>query len=947
MSDPRRPRPLSTALLGGLALNLLALSAAAAPQAVEKPQHTIFQPWHEPDVLGVKFRHGSGVRLRDGELTDLGSGALDPARPVLDALPVARWERTHHVGEDALEALRQRAESLSGRAMPDLNLHYRLFLAVGSDVAAAADALNALEVVEYAWPLAQPAPPPKGPDYAHLQTYLDFPSPGVGSRRLWPRPGGTGRRVKVVDIEYEFTLHPDLPNIPTLGPVAAPTVWGPDHAVAVLGMLFALPNDEGVTGIAYGADPYHGAAYTFMGYNVAAAITNAIAPPYGVGVIDQGDVLLLEQQMSGPNGPGQFVPIEWDFSVYQAIQSAVGMGIHVVEAAGNGGENLDDPIYDIGHRPFTPGFGSGAILVGAGMSTSTARMTFSTYGSRVDVQAWGQNVVTTGYGDLPGGYTGIFSGTSSASAMVAGIVAQLASTFEEGTQWPIAPATLLQILKQTGTAQVGGGGHIGPRPNLVAALTELQLWRTGDDDEWSSFYPMSTLVGREGAAMCYDSARARMVLFGGDDGSWSPNQETWAGVHIPGGVPDFDWQPLPYGPPGRKRAAMAYDAKRDRVVLFGGNSFGVDLGDTWEFDGKQNVWSLVATGGPAPRSGHAMAYDPLRQRVVLVGGDCGGCGGTYEWDGSSWVFFAGPTPRAGAGLVWDVDRSRMVLFGGRTSAWVELSETWERTSTTWSLVTLSGPSPRSFAGLAYDTSRRRTVLHGGAVESLLQLFGDTWEWNGLEWRQAPLTVYQPERAGHSMAYDQALGRVVAYGGRTYAQPYGYDLLLRERAGIRELGSPYCFGDGTGATCPCGASTSRFEGVGCLNSTGRGGKLRGMGQASLQVGSHPAATAILKGSGMPNMPALYLQGTLRIQGGSGVPFGAGLRCAGGAVVRLGVKMNVNGASQYPGPSDPPLHVRGAVTEPGIRLYQIWYRDPAGTCGSLGFNFSNAIQVVWGL
>ena len=44
-------------------------------------------------------------------------------------------------------------------------------------------------------------------------------------------------------------------------------------------------------------------------------------------------------------------------------------------------------------------------------------------------------------------------------------------------------------------------------------------------------------------------------------------------------------------PPERGNHAMAYDAERDRVVLFGGESLsgGADFGDTWEFDGTS--WS--------------------------------------------------------------------------------------------------------------------------------------------------------------------------------------------------------------------------------------------------------------------------------------------------------------------------------------------------------------------
>src|SRR5262245_54514259 len=67
-------------------------------------------------------------------------------------------------------------------------------------------------------------------------------------------------------------------------------------------------------------------------------------------------------------------------------------------------------------------------------------------------------------------------------------------------------------------------------------------------------------------------------------------------------------------------AAMAYDAARGRVVLFGGSfANGTYSADTWEYDGQ--AWRLrVTTNRPSGRGGHAMSYDAARGRVVLFGG---------------------------------------------------------------------------------------------------------------------------------------------------------------------------------------------------------------------------------------------------------------------------------------------------------------------------------------
>ena len=53
---------------------------------------------------------------------------------------------------------------------------------------------------------------------------------------------------------------------------------------------------------------------------------------------------------------------------------------------------------------------------------------------------------------------------------------------------------------------------------------------------------------------------------------------------------------------------MAYDAHRQRMVLFGGRNNSTSFNDTWEFDGTD--WTTIPTGhSPAAQSGLSMTYD--------------------------------------------------------------------------------------------------------------------------------------------------------------------------------------------------------------------------------------------------------------------------------------------------------------------------------------------------
>jgi hypothetical protein len=149
------------------------------------------------------------------------------------------------------------------------------------------------------------------------------------------------------------------------------------------------------------------------------------------------------------------------------------------------------------------------------------------------------------------------------------------------------------------------------------------------------------------------------------------------------------------------------------------------------------------------------------------------------------------------------------------------------------------------------------------------------------------------------------------------------------------GTPYCFGDGSGTACPCGNNGG--AGRGCASSVSPTGAILSVsGSASLA-----ADTLVVTGADMPNSSCLYFQGTTQIS----AAFGDGLRCAGGSVIRLGTKTNSAGTSSYPGPGDQPVSVRGAITSPGTRNYQVWYRNAAAFCTPSTFNLSNGVSVLW--
>jgi subtilisin family serine protease len=311
------------------------------------------------------------------------------------------------------------------------------------------------------------------PRYDHLQGYLAPAPEGIDAGAAWAR-GVRGAGVWFADIEGGWnTSHEDLPGdriaLVHGKPMTLPG-WR-EHGTAVLGEVVGIDNGKGVTGIAPDVDR---------------VITSSIGGSESADAIDAaaqqlraGDVLLIELQGYGPRG--KFVPVEYWDDELDAIKAATSRGVVVIEAAGNGNANLDDKVYrgkfDRRVRD------SGAIMVGAGGPpregfVDRARLDFSNYGSRVDAQGWGRRVATLDYGDLQRcddtahrHYTDAFSGTSSASPIVAGAAVLLESYAKRA----LTPFEVRRLLATEGSPQTGDTReHIGPRPDLAKVLNAIE-----------------------------------------------------------------------------------------------------------------------------------------------------------------------------------------------------------------------------------------------------------------------------------------------------------------------------------------------------------------------------------------------------------------------------------------------------------------------------------------
>ena len=112
------------------------------------------------------------------------------------------------------------------------------------------------------------------------------------------------------------------------------------------------------------------------------------------------------------------------------------------------------------------------------------------------------------------------------------------------------------------------------------------------------------------------------------------------------------------------------------------------------------------------------------------------------------------------GSCWDSQRDVLVAYGGELAG-VPVLTMREWNGASWTNLSPSPrPSPRSRPALAYDQARGEAVLFGGVPTPT----PETWTWNGSAWTQRTPTNQPSVRFGAAAAYDPLRQVVVLFGG---------------------------------------------------------------------------------------------------------------------------------------------------------------------------------------
>jgi len=233
--------------------------------------------------------------------------------------------------------------------------------------------------------------------------------------------------------------------------------------------------------------------------------------------------------------------------------------------------------------------------------------------------------------------------------------------------------------------------------------------------------------------VAYDEKRNVLVLYGGRPIALGKcNRETW----------EWDGQVWAQkdvqSPTACDHVKMVYDAATGESILFSGLDESENrVNETWSWNGEE--WKLLSTEGPESRGHFGFVYDPTHEQILLYGGYASTVTDEFwVWKDSTWqkINFPGPGQLSHFGMVYDTNANALYIFGGATSTSTFSSltnKTWVLKNGNWQeLRPANSPSRRGGPAMAYDPVRKRIVLYGGFDSSRKNL-GDTWEWDGQDW----------------------------------------------------------------------------------------------------------------------------------------------------------------------------------------------------------------------
>jgi hypothetical protein len=336
------------------------------------------------------------------------------------------------------------------------------------------------------------------------------------------------------------------------------------------------------------------------------------------------------------------------------------------------------------------------------------------------------------------------------------------------------------------------------------ALGDTWVW---NGHAWTEVQPLHHPPARYDAAIAYDPLHNDDVLFGGLNSSGQALGDTWVWN-------GSDWAEQMGQSPSPRFGASASASPSFHVPTVGQQA-GTDASTVGQQAGTDasTIGQQAGTDGSTDGSANDEPATTLADVIVFGGQSASGpLNDTWAWTGSSWVELSpenSPPARAWAMMAASLNPSGkddhaayhdapgasgdsgsalsiqdVILFGGQGSSGTDLADTWVFNGENWverhpdhspsarvqaAAASFPGslPAKRGNHGSHDDPGAIKPgiVVYGGHTTSG-DVLGDTWVYDGEDWRQLTSAGGPPAGLeGASASIDASLDQVVMVGGR--------------------------------------------------------------------------------------------------------------------------------------------------------------------------------------
>lgn len=279
--------------------------------------------------------------------------------------------------------------------------------------------------------------------------------------------------------------------------------------------------------------------------------------------------------------------------------------------------------------------------------------------------------------------------------------------------------------------------------------------------------------------MIRDSANDRLVVFGGVRGGALSNQVF---AYYPGKNLWMELSPAGDAPSPRREPLSVYDARRNRMIVFGGQSEKGDTNDSFALDltpGAEQWLQLCNDDDVKPpvRTNGDLVIDEANDRAILIGGyhapvtyyDVWALDlteGAENWGRAPLNTVGFPAaPSLGNAVVYDADAQRLLVYRAHYGRLYELTLYGQPTWTD-----LTGPDTpagnRRYVAHAFDTTRHAMIIHGGLNGTVSHTEAYLLDIDKMAWTKLASEEDSNGRFWHTGAYDELRDQFVMVGGKS-------------------------------------------------------------------------------------------------------------------------------------------------------------------------------------